>query len=91
MIRSLTGFTKTTKLTRRQAALGIGALGAVIAAPHAAKARILGLSEDLNAGETGGVSRIIDGDGFVLKSGLSVKLSSIEAPQSALRASNRKA
>jgi len=43
----------------------------------------------LTQGEIGTVSYVIDGDGFVLKSGLKVKLAGIEAPQRAWSEQNR--
>jgi endonuclease YncB( thermonuclease family) len=43
----------------------------------------------LKQGETGSVSYVIDGDGFVLQSGLKVKLAGIEAPQRAWPEQNR--
>lgn len=45
----------------------------------------------LTSGETGSVSFVIDGDGFILVEGLKVKLSGIEAPQRAWPEQNRKA
>jgi len=50
-----------------------------------------GRSHARKAGEAEPVSRIIDGDSFVLKSGLAVKLAAIEAPQPALKAQKRAA
>ncbi|MEP1230789.1 MAG: thermonuclease family protein [Litorimonas sp.] len=72
--------------TRRRAILGIGVLGLIY--PALARANEY---TPLTRGEVEPVSRIIDGDSFVLSSGLSVKLASIEAPQSALRPQNRAA
>ena len=46
---------------------------------------------ELITGEIGTAGRIIDGDSFVLSSGLSVRLAAIETPKPALRAQNRAA
>ncbi|NNC36312.1 MAG: thermonuclease family protein [Acidimicrobiales bacterium] len=45
----------------------------------------------LTQGETGQVSYVIDGDGFILESGVKVKLAGIEAPQMAWPEQNRDA
>jgi len=77
--------------TRRATLCGLGACAFIGPISATANETPFLKTPSLKRGETGIVSRIIDGDGFVLKSGLSVKLASIEAPQSALRAQNRAA
>lgn len=91
MIRPITGFGKALIPSRRHAIFGMGAAGVMLGTSPSVIARVSGLRSPLTAGETEPVSRIIDGDGFILKSGLSVKLASIEAPQSALRNQSRAA
>lgn len=87
--------------SRRAALIGIGAAGAAIVPTallgrSALASNLTGLispynSVELTAGEIGTAARIVDGDSFVLKSGLAVRLAAVEAPKPALRAQNRAA
>ncbi len=77
--------------TRRATLCGLGACAFIGPISATANETPFLKTPSLKRGETGIVSRILDGDGVVLKSGLAVKMASIEAPQSALRAQNRAA
>jgi len=91
MISPFTSFGNAIILSRRHTIFGMGAAGLTLARSSQVFARLVDPRLALNVGEAEPVLRIIDGDSFVLKSGLAVKLASIEAPQSAFRAQNRAA
>ncbi len=79
----ISAFGNSLRVSRRRVIMGMGAASLLSISTRASE--LVGLK----AGEIDIAARIIDGDGCVLNSGLSVKLASIEAPHPASRYQNR--
>ncbi len=75
---------KPNFMTRRHA-LVLGAAGVSVFGATGLRA------SDLRPGESGKVAKVLDGDTFILDSGLNIRLAGIEAPQSAVKSRGRKA